>query len=232
MGFEQLAALRDQLAKKAAAESRKGERKGPRQGATGDASKGTSKGASKGGAPKRPRDGERTGAGADTPAGAKGRRAAPAAAPGKQVDPVVHSIARLQKHFPKAFPKNPAPKVPLKIGTFEDLTQHAARLGLDEAELREAIRTWCSGARYWSCMVEGAKRLDLDGNEAGVVTLADAKRAQQLKARRAGAARQKAKAAAPAATEAPAAPAAAEAAAAPAEAEAPAPATPDTPETP
>jgi ProP effector len=195
MGFEQLAALRDQLAKKAAAESQKGERKGPRKGATSGASKG---------APNRPRDGERTGAGADAPAGAKGRRPAPAAAQAKPVDPVVHSIARLQKHFPKAFPKNPAPKVPLKIGTFEDLTQHAAKLGLNEAELREAIRTWCSGARYWSCMVEGAKRLDLEGNEAGVVTQADAKRAQQLKARRAGGARPtKAKPAAAATAETP-----------------------------
>jgi len=149
MGFEQLAALRDQLANKAKAESRtEGKRRRP------------------------------------APA------AAPAAAPAKPpVDPVVHSIARLQKHFPKAFPKNPAPKVPLKVGTFEDLAQHAGKLALTEAELREAIRTWCSGARYWSCMVEGAKRLDLDGNEAGVVSLADAKRAQQLKARRSAGAR-------------------------------------------
>lgn len=238
MGFEQLAALRDQLAKKAAAEKQKDERKGPRKGATsgatsgaaggatGDASKGTSRGK-----PHRPRDGERTAAGADAPAGARGRRPAPAAAPGKPVDPVVHAIARLQKHFPKAFPKNPAPKVPLKVGTFEDLTQHSAKLGLDEAELREAIRTWCSGARYWSCMVEGAKRLDLDGNEAGVVTQADAKRAQQLKARRAGAVR-KAKAAAPAANGATAAAAAPAAEPAEAPAEAQATATPETPETP
>ncbi|CAN7614363.1 RNA chaperone ProQ [compost metagenome] len=179
MGFEQLAALRDQLANKAKAESRtEGKRRRP------------------------------------APA------AAPAAAPAKPpVDPVVHSIARLQKHFPKAFPKNPAPKVPLKVGTFEDLAQHAGKLALTEAELREAIRTWCSGARYWSCMVEGAKRLDLDGNEAGVVSLADAKRAQQLKARRsAGARPRKAKPATPAATpDAPAAPAAT---------------TPDSPDTP
>ncbi|WP_432262288.1 ProQ/FinO family protein [Cupriavidus sp. TMH.W2] len=180
MGFEQLAALRDQLAKKAAAESGKGARQGARKGTPNGERTGT-------------RDGERTaarsGAGADAPAGAKGRRPAPTAAQAKPVDPVVHSIARLQKHFPKAFPKNPAPKVPLKVGTFEDLTQHAARLALNEAELREAIRTWCSGARYWSCMVEGAKRLDLEGNEAGVVSEADAKRARQLKARRAGGSR-------------------------------------------
>lgn len=213
MGFEQLAALRDQLAKKAATESGKGARQGARKGTpNGERTERTGT-----------RDGERTaarsGAGVDAPAGAKGRRPAPAAAQAKPVDPVVHSIARLQKHFPKAFPKNPAPKVPLKVGTFEDLTQHAAKLALNEAELREAIRTWCSGARYWSCMVEGAKRLDLEGNEAGVVTQADAKRAQQLKARRAGGSRPpKAKPAAPAAPAVPAAVAA--------------PATPETPAAP
>lgn len=139
MGFEKLAALKEQLAKKAQAESKAGAQR-----------------------KKNPR--------ADTPA--------------KPVDPVVHSIARLQKHFPKAFPKNPAPKVPLKVGTFEDLRQHATALALTEEELREAIRTWCKGTRYWSCLVEGAKRVDLDGQEAGVVSQTDAKRAQQLKARR------------------------------------------------
>ena len=48
----------------------------------------------------------------------RARRAAPApapapAVPSKPVDPVVHTIGKLQKRFPLAFPKNPAPKVPL-----------------------------------------------------------------------------------------------------------------------
>jgi ProP effector len=184
MGFEQLAALRDQLAKKAATESRAGAKPEPRAGA---------KPEPRAGAKPEPRSGAkpepRSGAKPESRAGAKRRRPAPAETPAKPIDPVVHSIARLQKHFPKAFPKNPAPKVPLKVGTFEDLIQHATKLALTEAELREAIRTWCSGARYWSCMVEGAKRLDLEGQEAGVVSLADAKRAQQLKARRNASAR-------------------------------------------
>ncbi|WP_042875794.1 ProQ/FinO family protein [Cupriavidus necator] len=148
MGFEQLAALRVQLAEQAKAEK-----------------------AAK--APKRARP-------------PRARDAAPAnpAKPAKSVDPVVHAIARLQRRFPLAFPKNPAPKVPLKIGIFEDLLPYAQDLSLSEAELREAIKTWCRGARYWACLIEGASRMDLAGQEAGQVRPEDAKRAQQLQARR------------------------------------------------
>ena len=111
-------------------------------------------------------------------------RRAPADTPATRVDPVVHTIGKLQKRFPKAFPKNPAPKVPLKIGIFEDLLTHAKDLGLTEDELRSAIRTWCRGARYWACLTEGAQRVDLAGQEAGTVTEADARRGQQLRAGR------------------------------------------------
>ncbi|WP_371748151.1 ProQ/FinO family protein [Cupriavidus sp. AcVe19-6a] len=107
------------------------------------------------------------------------------AAPEKPVDPVVLAISRLQKRFPAVFPKNPAPKVPLKVGIFQDLVQHAQELKLTEAELRDAIRTWCRGARYWNGMVEGAARVDLAGEPAGQVTEADARRARQLQRSRA-----------------------------------------------
>jgi ProP effector len=104
---------------------------------------------------------------------------------------VVHATAKLQKRFPQAFPKNPTPKVPLKIGIFEDLIPHAQELVLTEADLREAIRTWCHGTPYWTCLVEGASRVDLAGQEAGHVRPDDAKRAQQLEAGRAARARAK-----------------------------------------
>lgn len=121
-------------------------------------------------------------------------RPAAAAAPAKPVDPVIQAIGKLQKRFPLAFPKNPAPKVPLKVGIFEDLLQHAGTLALDEAMLREAVRTWCRGTRYWTCMVEGVERVDLAGQPAGQVTLADAKRAQQQRSQQHRASRaQKAK---------------------------------------
>ena len=87
---------------------------------------------------------------------------------------------KLQKRFPQTFPKSPAPKVPLKIGIFEDLVQHAQELGLTESVLRDAIRTWCRGTRYWTCLVEGAPRVDLAGQAAGHVAQTDAKRARGL----------------------------------------------------
>jgi ProP effector len=102
----------------------------------------------------------------------------------KPVDPVVLTIGKLQKRFPKAFPKNPAPKVPLKVGIFEDLMHHASELALSEQELRSAIKVWCRGNRYWTCLVEGATRFDLMGVAAGGVTSADAARAVYLAANR------------------------------------------------
>jgi len=158
MGFEQLAALKKQLAEQAKAER---------------AAK-----AEKSAKPTKP---AKAGKGARPP---RSKQPAPSAGAGKTVDPVVLAIARLQKRFPRAFPKNPAPKVPLKIGIFEDLLPHAQELALTESEMRDAIRTWCRGNRYWTSMVEGAARVDLAGQEAGNVSQADARRAQHLQARR------------------------------------------------
>jgi ProP effector len=112
------------------------------------------------------------------------RAPAPPAAPAKPVDPVVHTIGKLQKRFPLAFPKNPAPKVPLKVGIFEDLMKHAEELQLSERELRSAIKVWCRGNRYWTSLVEGAARVDLAGAAAGEVTSADAARAVHLESNR------------------------------------------------
>ena len=147
MGFEQLAALKEQLAKQAKAAPQAKTRRAP---------------------PK-----------------ALARPAKPVNEPAKPVDPVLQAIAKLQKRFPQTFPKNPAPKVPLKIGIFEDLLPHVEELALTEPVLRDAIRTWCRGTRYWTCLVEGAPRVDLAGQEAGHASKADADRAQQLQARRA-----------------------------------------------
>ena len=179
MGFEQLAALKAKLVQQAkaekAAESAKrtkgnngsnGTKSANGTSGTKDARRTAGTRGAKGNKPSRPRD------------------AAPAT-PEKPVDPVVLAISRLQKRFPAVFPKSPAPKVPLKVGIFQDLVQHAPELKLTEAELRDAIRTWCRGARYWNGMVEGAARVDLAGEPAGQVTEADARRARQLQRSRA-----------------------------------------------
>ncbi len=147
MGFEQLAVLKQQL-KKEAQEAKEAKRPAPK--------------------PDRPaKPGRRAQPG--------GSKAAGHAGPNKEpVDPVLHSIGKLQKRFPAAFPKKPAPKVPLKIGILADLLAHAAELRLNEAEIRLAVSTWCRGSRYWACLTDGAARVDLTGAAAGTVTARDA----------------------------------------------------------
>lgn len=169
MGFEQLAELRAQLAAKA-----KQERNAKRPATRPDT------GAKPSG--DRPPRGAKSGAGTKAATSAKAAPAKPSA----PVDPVIVAIGKLQRRFPRAFPKNPAPKVPLKVGIWEDLAREAQTLGLSEAELRDAMSTWCRGNRYWSCLVEDAVRVDLQGNEAGRVTRDDAARARHLKSRRPG----------------------------------------------
>lgn len=104
--------------------------------------------------------------------------------PAQPVDPIVPVIGQLQKQFPKAFPKNPAPKLPLKLGIHRDLLERSEQLGISKKVLREAIKTWCWGNRYWAAVVEDAVRVDLEGAEAGKVTKAEAEQSKSLAARR------------------------------------------------
>ena len=124
----------------------------------------------------------------------------------REQDPAVEAIWRLQKHFPLAFPVNPAPKVPLKEGILQDAEQHLELLGITREQLKQGLATWCRGSRYWSSMTENAPRLDLNGQTAGSVTAAQALHAkQQAKRQRAQARRAEAKTKAPAVTAAEAA---------------------------
>jgi ProP effector len=171
MGFEQLAKLRDELAKQAKAQ-RKEQAADKHVAHTGgkDVKAKDAKG----------RDARPAGQPGAKPAG-KPSSARPAARPQNKpqnkpqnpVDPVVHTIGKLQKRFPLAFPKNPAPKVALKIGILDDLLKQAAELKLTEQEVRDAVSTWCRGSRYWASLTEGASRVDLDGAETGKVTASE-----------------------------------------------------------
>jgi len=126
------------------------------------------------------------------------RQPSPQKSPREQ-DPAVEAIWRLQKHFPLAFPVNPAPKVPLKEGILKDAEQHLELLGITSEQLKEGIATWCRGSRYWASMTENAPRLDLQGQPVGVVTAAQALHArQQARRQRVEARRNQAKAKAPA----------------------------------
>lgn len=169
MGFEQLAALKAQLTKEAklkkqherpAGKPAPAAKQEPRQGAKPGPRPAAKPGAKPGAKPEqRPA----------RPAGqARGSEKTP------PVDPVVRVIGKLQKRFPAAFPKNPAPKVPLKVGILADLVAQASDLQLSEAEIREAVSTWCRGSRYWACLTDGAARVDLSGAPAGTVTARDA----------------------------------------------------------
>ncbi len=203
MGLEQLAAIRELLIKQApdkAASKKESRPQGadkPRR----------PQGAAKG---PRPQGGDK---GPRAQAGDKAQRAPRPEKRETPVDPVVVAISRLQRHFPKAFPKNPAPKLPLKLGVLADLVQHADQLQLDEAQIKEAVKTWCDGRRYWASMVEAAPRVDLNGEPAGAVTANEARHAKRMASRNASrnAARaraekkaQAATAETPAATDAPA----------------------------
>ncbi|MBC9251558.1 ProQ activator of osmoprotectant transporter prop [Pseudomonas alcaligenes] len=106
------------------------------------------------------------------------RKPAPQTKPREQ-DPAVEAIWRLQKHFPLAFPVNPAPKVPLKEGILKDAEQHLELLGISSEQLKLGIAAWCQGSRYWSSMTENAPRLDLSGQAVGAVTAAQALHAKQ-----------------------------------------------------
>lgn len=107
----------------------------------------------------------------------------------REQDPAVEAIWRLQKHFPLAFPVNPAPKVPLKEGILKDAEQHLELLGVSSEQLKQGIATWCRGSRYWASMTENAPRLDLSGQAAGMVTAAQALYAKQQAKRHRGQAR-------------------------------------------
>lgn len=101
-------------------------------------------------------------------------------------DAAVEAIWPLQKHFPLAFPVNPAPKVPLKEGILKDAEQHLELLGITHEQLKLGISTWCRGSRYWASMVENAPRVDLTGQSAGIVTAGQATYAKQQAARQRG----------------------------------------------
>ena len=202
MGFEQLAALRDQLAAERAA--REGhDKRAPSRTAKDEGKKPRGPKPAQAGQDKRPASGKPQRApGEDRkPRGhAQGRPAPQAKAqPETPRDPLLVAIGRLQHAFPKAFPKKPAPRVALKLGIVEDLYAHATKLRLSEDEIKAAIAAWCSVGRYWAALTKDAVRVDLNGEPGGTVTAAEAGHASFLARQQRKKAQAAAKAAAPAA---------------------------------
>ncbi|KAG1451339.1 hypothetical protein G6F57_016190 [Rhizopus arrhizus] len=135
MGLEQLAAIRALITKQAPEEPTPKKESRPQGGGKGPRS---SQGAGKG---PRPQGGDK---GARPQGGDKGQRPQRAERRETPVDPVVVAISRLQRQFPKAFPKNPAPKLPLKLGVLADLR---SRPGVMAAATGPA---WWKMRRAWT----------------------------------------------------------------------------------
>ncbi|WP_075644180.1 ProQ/FinO family protein [Caballeronia zhejiangensis] len=92
----------------------------------------------------------------------------PTKPPRTSADAAARAVTILQRHFPHAFPRSPASKVPLKVGILRDVFAQAASLGLSERDARNGVKLWCRGQRYWTCLVEGDVRIDLTGGIAAL----------------------------------------------------------------
>jgi ProP effector len=89
-------------------------------------------------------------------------------------DDAARAVATLQKQFPRAFPRSPIPKVPLKVGILKDVLAHAGSIGLSARDVRNGIKLWCRGHHYWTRLTEGSARIDLQGEIVGTVSADEA----------------------------------------------------------
>lgn len=81
-------------------------------------------------------------------------------------------IDKLQELCPTAFPKKPAPKVPLALGSTKAVQ---AVLNVNFVTAEYLLKLWCQGKRYdKACSVEGTTRYRLDGSIGGKVTVKQA----------------------------------------------------------
>ena len=85
----------------------------------------------------------------------------------------------LCERFPRTFARNPSGRQPLKLGIDRDLV---ARLGgiVSRSALKQALGIYTACPEYRARLIEGAARLDLDGNPAGAVTAGEAEHALKL----------------------------------------------------
>jgi sRNA-binding protein len=85
-------------------------------------------------------------------------------------------IAELTKLYPNAFSADPSRVRPLAVGLKDVLLQHCTR---SPKHLENAMRRYTGSAGYLNATVEGAVRVNLDGQEAGVVTVHQAEYAKR-----------------------------------------------------
>ncbi|CAM3748059.1 RNA chaperone ProQ [Avibacterium endocarditidis] len=88
-------------------------------------------------------------------------------------------IAYLAEKFPRCFFLEGEAK-PLKVGIFQDLAEALADdEKVSKTQLRQALRLYTAGWRYLYACKEGAERVDLQGNPAGVLEKEHAEHAAQ-----------------------------------------------------
>jgi ProQ/FINO family len=89
---------------------------------------------------------------------------------------IIHSAMKvrrtLAKRFPRCFCDFGQPRRPLKIGIFADIIERAS--DIERHDLINALADYCGGGSYHAACVEGAERVDLDGNVTGIVTKGEA----------------------------------------------------------
>jgi ProP effector len=74
----------------------------------------------------------------------------------------------LVERFPKAFMPFAQPKIPLQIGTAEKLLELTP--DLPRPDVLNALHNYTHGGTYFNALIEGAARIDLNGEPAGIVT--------------------------------------------------------------
>jgi sRNA-binding protein len=83
---------------------------------------------------------------------------------------------RLAETFPLTFFVYEVRRRPLQVGIANHI---ATKVDIRPTELRWALCSYCNSAGYLRSLQEGSARLDLAGNEAGIVTDAEAEHARQ-----------------------------------------------------
>ncbi len=99
---------------------------------------------------------------------------------GYQLAKILSVLTYLQANFPKAFLKQRP--LPLKVGIDQDLVDFGVKNQIPELShrrIKKTLKFYTRGADYIKSCTEGAFRVDLDGNQAGVITAEDAQFIQE-----------------------------------------------------
>jgi ProP effector len=92
-------------------------------------------------------------------------------------------IELLAETFPRCFFVFERRRRPLKLGIHGDVLA-ALDGAITKEECATALRLYCSNASYLKASIEGAPRIDLNGNAAGSVSTEEAANAKQRLAQR------------------------------------------------